>query len=80
MSEQEPRTEQARTSGTGQCVCGGAGPMLTDFLERLGPSSRVREHFDQARIEFLKGLRTMIDERIEKLSQKPDRGTKVTVE
>ena len=77
MTEQ-PTDE--RTPIHGQCVCGGAGPALSDVLKRLGPSDSVRRHFDQARIEFLKGIRTLIDERIQNLSQQHSKGTKVTVE
>ena len=78
MTEQQQTEERAQAYG--QCICGGAGPALSDFLKRLGPSEPVRRHFDQARIEFLKGLRTLIDERIQTLSQSQSKGTKVTVE
>ncbi len=77
MSEQ-PIEERAQSHGA--CLCGGAGPALSDLLKRLGPSDPVRRHFDQARVEILKGLRTMIDERIQTLSQAHAKGTKVTVE
>jgi hypothetical protein len=55
--------------------------MATEFFEKFGPPEDARKHFDQARIEFLKGLRTFIDARIEHLSRKTEtHGTKVTVE
>jgi len=62
------------------CICGGAGPALTDFLKKLGPPEGARQHFDQARVEFLKGLRAVIDARIEQISRQPERGEKVPVE
>jgi hypothetical protein len=40
----------------------------------------VRGHFDAARVEFLKGLRAMIDARIEDLSKTESKGTKLNVE
>ena len=64
----------------GECLCGGAGPALTEFLRQMGPSETARRHFDQARVEFLKGLRSIIDSRIEAISKQEVRGTKVVVE
>jgi hypothetical protein len=55
--------------------------MFTEFLRAAGPSKTARDHFEQARVEFLKGLRTLLDERIERASSsKASRGSKVTVE
>ena len=41
---------------------------------------KVREHFTNSRIEFLKGIRAVIDSRIEHLSNTGQRGTKIAVE
>ncbi len=62
------------------CFCMGIGPAVTEALRRLGPSDDVREHFRNARIEVLKGIRTMIDERIASLSRSEPKGTKVVIE
>jgi hypothetical protein len=68
-------------TGCGDCACGGAGPVLTEFLKRMGPPEGAKRHFDQARVEFLKGVRALIDARIESLNPKEEsRGAKVTVE
>jgi len=40
----------------------------------------VQEHFKNSRIEFLKGIRAIIDSRIEKLSSATQRGAKIAVE
>ena len=62
------------------CGCMGAGPALTDLLGRIGPSA-AREHFRAARVEFLKGVRAVIDARIDYLSKKEAAtGTTVPVE
>ncbi len=55
-------TAQGETpkSGCGECLCGGTGPVLTEFLKRMGPPEGARRHFDQARVEFLKGVRALI--------------------
>lgn len=44
-------------------------------------SEATRDHFRNSRIEFLKGLRSLIDDRISHLSREQHaRGTKVAVE
>ena len=50
------------------------------LLEHLW-SEATRDHFRNSRIEFLKGLRSLIDDRIEHLSRSEEpKGTHVTVE
>jgi hypothetical protein len=48
--------------------------------EAFDVSPKVREHFTNSRIEFLKGIRAVIDSRIEHLSNTGQRGTKIAVE
>lgn len=50
------------------------------FLQSLEPSTEVREHFRQARLEVLKGLRQMLDNRIAELSRSAETGHKINVE
>ncbi|HET8550474.1 MAG TPA: hypothetical protein VFL57_20830 [Bryobacteraceae bacterium] len=50
------------------------------FLQSLEPSAEVREHFRTVRIEVLKGLRQMIDNRIAELSRTAETGRKIDVE
>ena len=40
----------------------------------------TRDHFRNSRVEFLKGLRSLIDDRISHLSREEHKGTHVTVE
>jgi hypothetical protein len=49
------------------------------FLEQLWPED-TRAHFRNSRVELLKGIRSVIDHRIESLSREPKRGTHVSVE
>ncbi len=78
------KTKQTKTStaaenaGAGGCLCQGAGPLLSEFLRRIGPPPEARGHFESARVEFLKGLRAILDARIEQLSK--TRGQKISVE
>ena len=78
MSEQEETPQNAapplRREG---CLC---REVLDQFREAFGVSPKVREHFTNSRIEFLKGIRAVIDSRIEHLSNPGQRGTKIAVE
>ena len=49
-------------------------------LRSLEPSPKVTEHFRNARIEVLKGLRQVIDNRIQHLSRPDQTGRKIVVE
>jgi hypothetical protein len=60
---------------TGCFVCETAIP----FLKNIIPQD-TREHFRNSRVEFLKGIRTLIDHKISRLSPEGVRGTHVTVE
>ena len=54
--------------------------MAIPFLRDLWPKG-AREHFRASRVEFLKGVRSLIDERIDRLSAKQEqKGQRVTVE
>ena len=57
--------------------------LCTEFkqlLSSLMPRPDVTEHFRNARIEVLKGLRKVIDNRIEHLSRCSQQGRKIEVE
>lgn len=49
------------------------------FLEQLWPQN-TRDHFRNSRVEFLKGIRSILDARIEHLQHGHQKGTHVTVE
>ena len=54
---------------------------LKEFLRALEPPTEAVHHFRNARIEALKGLRELIDRRIDHLSrQSPQHGQKISVE
>ncbi len=72
--------EEPKQPAAQHCICAGTGPSFTRMIEALAPEDAVG-HFRAARIEMLKGIRAMIDHRIEALSNPPEKkGTKVTVE
>jgi hypothetical protein len=75
--------QQTQATSTGQaytharCACS----ELTEAVsEILGFSPSVKEHLHNSRIEFLKAIREVIDSRIDRLSNQPQKGTRVAVE
>jgi hypothetical protein len=56
------------------------GADLDNILRSFIPSEEVFDHFTKARIEVLKGVRAMIDARIDHLSSDTKKGVAVTIE
>jgi len=75
MAEKKPKEE-----ATGCPV----GKFFKDMDEILGRKSKFIEHMKQSRIEFLKGIRSLIDDRINDLEKSRKRAgekmTKIKVE
>jgi hypothetical protein len=59
--------------------CTIAAPQLEAMFGNMWPEN-TREHFRSSRVEFLKGIRSLLDERIASLSERPKKGTRVAVE
>lgn len=89
MEETKAGEQQART----QCYCerivngiNEMGKETSEFFTKLGkdigPSDNVKQHFRTASIEFWKGVRAMVDEKIEHLTAHPgaQKGTTVAVD
>lgn len=73
-------SEEKRQCENPGCFCRGLGPEATAFCEHLW-SKVTRDHFRNSRVEFLKGLRSLIDEKIERLSRHAEpKGTQVPVD
>jgi hypothetical protein len=74
--EDKTRTAAEGTPRQPGCfVCSTAMPLL----QRMW-SDATKDHFRNSRIEFLKGIRSLIDDRIAHLSHDEAKGTRVTVE
>ena len=56
-------------------LCATAIPVLQNLW-----SEATKDHFRNSRIEFLKGVRSLIDDRIAHLSRQESKGSHVTVE
>lgn len=70
----EERTEPKRTEA-GCFLCQNVIPVFRNIW-----SDATKGHFRNSRIEFLKGIRSILDDRIAHLSSHETKGTRVTVE
>jgi hypothetical protein len=70
----EEKTAKGASSQSGCFFC-----TMLPLIERRW-SEATRGHFKNSRVEFLKGMRSLIDDRIAHLSQEEPKGTRVTVE
>lgn len=78
MSDQ-PTNQQAASGSTGsnRCVC---NEILGHLKDHFGVSPEVKTHLNNSRIELLKAVRGLIDQRIDRLSNAGRQGTKIAVE
>jgi hypothetical protein len=77
MSKQSTRQASAERVYE-RCLCREAIERFEDLFSVR--SGEAREHMRNSRVEFLKAIRSLIDDRIERLSAQQQQGTKVTVE
>jgi hypothetical protein len=77
MSEENPQTHNPQTQT--RCAFCEVSETMGRFMQSFGPSENVKSHFRQSRVEFLKGIRAVLDERIENMGR-PRKGTRVVVE
>lgn len=77
MSEQQASASSGERVVYERCLC---RELLDQFRTRLGVSPEVRQHLKNSRIEFLKAIREVINDRIEHLSKKSEAGAKIPVE
>ena len=76
MDEKETTSSEHTHTAEGCFVCQVARPFLRNLW-----TDATRNHFRNSRVEFLKGVRSVIDARIDRLSrQNEPRGQRVTVE
>lgn len=69
---------QAPTAHAEPCIC---SSIASHIIAALGVTSEeARQHVRNARVEMLKAMRAIIDERINHLSRAQGKGTKIAVE
>jgi hypothetical protein len=72
----DEKSNAAEAHKPGCFICTTAIPLLEQCW-----TEATRDHFRNSRIEFLKGLRSLLDDRISHLSRSEEhKGTHVTVE
>jgi hypothetical protein len=78
MTEPQPKQQTAEERVVYEpCPC---REVVNSVRDLLGVSPAVRQHLTNSRIELLKAIRTVIDQRIEHLSSRDQKGTKLVVE
>jgi hypothetical protein len=75
--KEEPVVEPS-APGVESCPCRDLGEHIAALLGVRSPDAK--RHLRNARIEMLKAIRAMLDERIEHLSRSGTKGTKIAVE
>lgn len=80
MSPRARKKDEGANAPARECLCMGLGPELTEALKRLGVPEEARRHLRNARLEVLRAVRSVVDQRIEDLSRGSERGKKVEVE
>ena len=71
--------QQTAPPAHGCLFCTVVEPQIHNLIEHMWPDD-TREHFRNARIEVLKGVRSLLDARIERLFKQEKKGTRVAVE
>jgi len=77
MNEQQANQQAGERVMQDRCLC---HEFLDHLRETLGISPAVKQHLMNSRVEFLKAIREVIDQRIERLSARGQQGTKIAVE
>ncbi len=78
MSKRKPAAPHRRTSADEAYTSLAAD--ICELLRALAPPEEALGHFRSARLEVLKGVRAVIDSRIQRLSTDRPRGTSVTID
>ena len=72
-------TNARKQAGRSPCWCEEFSSAMKGFLREMRPPEEARRHFDSARMEVLKGLRAVLDARIQHVGAKA-KGEKIKVE
>ena len=80
MSGEQTMGGSARTYPNVDAFCDALRDGLRQAADAVTPPESAMKHFRQSRIEFLLGIRELIDRRIDRMSREKNAGTTVTVE
>ena len=76
----EEQSAHSDTHDHAHCFCCDASERIGRFFRTRRTSEEASNHFRQSRIEFLKGIRKILDDRIDRLGRTEHRGTHVPVD
>jgi hypothetical protein len=80
MSEAAQGTGNTGRNAHIDTICDFVRQALETVSDAITPPESASQHFRESRIEFLRGVRALIDHRIDSLSRKDQGGSRVTVE
>jgi iron-sulfur cluster repair protein YtfE (RIC family) len=80
MSEAAAGTAGAPNRAYIDDICDFVRNTLNSMADAVTPPAEACQHFRESRIEFLRGIRTIIDHRIDHLSRKNQTGARVNVD
>ncbi len=72
--------QDTASSQQGECLCGNIRKAFQEAADAFLPPESAAKHFRQARVEVWRGIRELVDLRIEHLSRDQSKGTRVVVE
>jgi hypothetical protein len=78
MSDDKGSVSEAQMSDRGPFARLGAG--IDNLLRSMIPSGEACAHFSNARVELLRGMRAIIDARIDRLSSEGKKGVAIKIE
>ncbi len=70
-------TEHSHTKS--KCAFCEASETMERVMGAFGPSEEASNHFRQSKVEFLKGIRAMLDDQIQDMAR-PKKGTRVVID
>lgn len=77
MNEQQGAQQAAEQRVRDRCVC---EEVIGHLQDAFGLSDATRQHLKNSRVEFLKAIRSVLDDRIERMSKTGNHGTRIAVE
>ncbi|MBV9267893.1 MAG: hypothetical protein JO061_17120 [Acidobacteriaceae bacterium] len=80
MSETAQGTQGSAGNAHIDSICDFVRETLESMSDVITPPEQACQHFRESRLEFLRGVRAIVDHRIDRLSRKNQSGERVNVE
>ena len=79
-NEQESSAGTTGKTAYPDCLCGNVRSAIDSVASAFVPPENVRQHFREAGVQVLMGIREIINNRIEDLNRTASKGARVVVE